>query len=104
MVFGRLSDFRYFSADTDPIFRYFPNVSTFGKVRNLRFLKKKAGEEVLKFLSKLLSSMPHRFVRTLCVPKHLALRCCTRKIHALTAIFTCKYHVPQYYDVIDAYR
>ena len=47
MLFDRLSDFRYFSADTDPVFRYFPNISTFSKVRNLRFLEKKAGAEVL---------------------------------------------------------
>ena len=47
MVFDRLSDFRYFSADTDPILRYLPNISTFGKVHNLRFLEKKASAEVL---------------------------------------------------------
>ena len=95
-VFDRLSDFRYFSADTNPIFRYvqiFPNISTFGKVRNLRFLEKKAAAEVLYFLLKLLPSMPQHFVRMLCVPKCLALRCCTLNSR-FTSIFTCKYHMP----------
>ena len=44
MVFDQLSNFRYFSADTNPMFWY---SLTLGKVRSLRFLEKKAGEEVL---------------------------------------------------------
>ena len=50
MFFDRLSDFRYFGAYTNTIFQYlqiFHNINAFGKVRNLRFLEKKAGAEVM---------------------------------------------------------
>ena len=64
---------------------------------NFQFLEKKAGTVLLK----LLSSMPQLFVRILCISKHLALRCYSRKfISHFTSIFTCKYYVPSMYDVI----
>ena len=42
--------------------------------------------------------MPQHFVQTVCVPKHLALRCCTRKF---THLYSQIYHMPSMYDIID---
>ena len=98
----QLSDFQYFRADTDLIFRYFLIIISFSKVCNLRFLEKKAGAEMMEFLSKLLSSVPQLLAQTLCVSKRLPLRCCSHKfISYYISIFTRKYHVPSMDDVID---